>query len=173
MPRSTRNAILMRIPIKDRKTARVRRSSGQGGFTVIELLFIMAIIGILAVIALPLYNRFIQKARETSVISYLAKVVRAEELHYLDSPTVSYSADFDELEATGMIEPSIGTSTRVEHDYNFSLNAGLAAGKPFWNVGANPVNGDTSARWFYADETGVIRFETGSAAGPASPQIQN
>lgn len=143
------------------------------GFTVLELLFIMAIILIIAVIAVPAYNKFIQKARETSVISYLSKIVKAEDIYFLESPTASYSADFDELEPTGMISPSTGAASRVEHDYTFTLNAGRVAGTPFWNVTANPVNGSLSARWFYADETGILRFKTGSVADAASPQVQN
>ncbi|GMR05406.1 MAG: type IV pilin protein [Thermodesulfobacteriota bacterium] len=150
-----------------------RADRAQDGFTVLELLFIMAIIGILAAIAIPMYTRFIQKARETSVISYLSKVVRAEEMYYIDSPTVSYTGDFDELETTGMIAPSTGTATRVEHDYTFSITAGAVAGKPFWNVTADPVNGSLKARWFYADETGALRFETGGVANASSPQVQN
>lgn len=48
----------------------------------------------------------------------------------------------------------------------------MAAGKPFWNMTANPVNGSTSVRWFYVDETSVIRFETGAAADASSPQAR-
>ncbi len=143
------------------------------GFTVIELLLIMAIISIIAVIAVPSYNKFIQKARETSVISYLSKIVKAEDIYLLESPAASYSADFDELESTGIISPSTGAASRVEHDYTFTLNAGTVAGVPFWNVTANPLDGSLSARWFYADETGILRFKTGAAADAASPQVRN
>ncbi|MFQ5735276.1 MAG: type IV pilin protein [Thermodesulfobacteriota bacterium] len=146
---------------------------GTGGFTVLELLFTMAIVAILAVIALPVYSKFIQKARETAVISYLSKLVKAEELYYLGSPTASYTGDFDELETTGLITPSTGASTRIEHEYTFSLSSGTSGGKPVWQVTAAPVDGSTSARWFYADQSGILRFETGTTASAASPQVQN
>jgi len=133
----------------------------------------MAIIIILASIAVPAYSKLIQKARETSVIAYLAKMVRAQEIHYIDSPTASYSADFDELESTGMISHSTGVELRVEHDYTFTLDAGMAAGEPYWNVTADPVNSDGDAKWFYADQSGVMRFEVGATAGPASPRLRN
>lgn len=56
----------------------------QSGFTLIELMIVMAIIGILAVIAVPSYISAVRQAREA---------VLKEDLHVLRNAIDSYTAD--------------------------------------------------------------------------------
>ena len=62
---------------------RVRRS-GESGFTLVELMIVMTIIGILASIAIPSYIRSVQKAKEA---------VLREDLHTLRTAIDSYTVD--------------------------------------------------------------------------------
>src|SRR3954465_1495328 len=51
---------------------RNRRSLGKKGFSLIELMIVVAIIGILAAIAIPNFQRFQRKARQAEAKSNLA-----------------------------------------------------------------------------------------------------
>lgn len=141
------------------------------GFTLLELLITLALISIVAAIGIPAYTKFIQKARESSAITYLSKARKAQSVFRMGAQD-TYSGDFEELETTGIISPGAGSPSRVVQDYRFDLTAGMnASGEPYWSMTAAPMSAYKPSRWFYLDDTGVIRFEVDTAASGASPPI--
>ncbi|MBI2400709.1 MAG: prepilin-type N-terminal cleavage/methylation domain-containing protein [Deltaproteobacteria bacterium] len=151
------------MPLKSREKER--------GFTLIEIIIVVAIIAILAAIAVPAYISFIQRAKETSVLVYISKVKKAQETFRLENAADQYSGSFDELETTGFVEASVGAATRVAHEYQLDLSAGVSSGEPFWHIQADPLALSPNARHFYIDETGVVRYAVGASAGPGSAPI--
>ena len=61
-----------------------RRKGGEGGFTLVELMIVMAIIGILVSIAVPIYVRVVRTAKEATL---------REDLHTMRTAIDSYTVD--------------------------------------------------------------------------------
>ena len=66
------------------------------GFTLIELLVVVLIIGILSSVALPQYQKAVQKTRTMRLISLLRSISDAENVYYMANGT--YTTQFDDLD---------------------------------------------------------------------------
>ena len=160
----------------------------RAGFTLVELLIGIAVVALLAAIAVPTYLGFIQRARETAVIQFLREVHKGQQEWRLETDAPGYAGDFEELEETGFIPDATNfvrarrraprrggsrtTSSRLVQNYRLDLTAvdNPSTDTYTYTITAYPQNRDRRLRWFYLDQTGVIRAATGRA-GPSTPPI--
>jgi type IV pilus assembly protein PilA len=144
------------------------------GFSLVELLIVVAIILVIAAIAIPNMVKSRLAANEASAASSVRAITTAE-IAYASTYGVGYSA-LANLGGALPCTPSVATacildpiiSGGTKSGYTLSAVPGGAGNVSF--VGAAvPINVGTSGqRTFCVDETGVIRFDATGGAAPAN-----
>lgn len=85
------------------------------GFTIVELLIVIVVIGILAAISIVAYNGIQERARTSSVLSALSQAAKKLAVYQVENPDV-YPADKTALEAIGIKDSATVT-------YQYTLTA--------------------------------------------------
>src|SRR5262245_16149549 len=124
------------------------------GFSLLELLIVVAIILIITTIAIPSLLRSRQAANESAAVSNL-RTINTAEVTYLSSAAGNYGAITD-LVTAGLLDTRF--STPAVSGYNFSITA---SGSDY-TASAMPTSANSGRYAYFSLPDAVIRYSTAS-----------
>jgi len=154
----------------------------QKGFSLIELLIVVAIILIISAIAIPNYMRSRMQANEASAVGSIRMINTSAVTYSSTYPDVGFPVNMADM---GGANPCTATSTSA-CILDEMLAAGTKSGYSFVWVGdgttpsvaysltGTPLSvGGSGQRQFCTDQVGVIRFDSsGAGCNAASAPVQ-
>jgi len=158
----------------------------QKGFSLIELLIVVAIILIIAAIAIPNLLRARISANESSAVGSI-RTINTSEISYATSfPTVGFSAALGDLKTgAAACTPAVTQACLLDDTlanaispatsksgYYFTYAAVVGAPTVVYTVNGDPaIPNQTGVRGFFSDSSGVIRGANPNPASAASTPI--
>lgn len=150
------------------------------GFSLIELLIVVAIILIIAAIAIPNLLRSRIAANQASAVGSL-RTINTAQITYASTYNTGYSSTLAQLgpgtsttptaSEAGLIDSVLAGG--VKSGYSFDYTPGTAVGGRIdtYELRANPTTpGTTGTNYYFTDQSGVIRQNsTGTAGATDSP----
>ena len=163
----------------------------QRGFSLIELLIVVAVILIIAAIAIPSFLQARMSANGASAVDSLRNIDTAEVSYASTYPTLGFAPDLNTLgpggtaggtasSANAMLlddvlgcPTGVGTASCQKSGYNFNITAGTQTPISTYTANANPIALDTTGtRYFFTDNSAVIRSNSTTIATAFDLHIQ-
>jgi type IV pilus assembly protein PilA len=169
----------------------VKTNNRMKGFSLIELLIVVAIILIIAAIAIPNLLRSRMAANEASAVGSV-RTVNTAAVTYNSTYNNGYPSTLTEIGTTSSTQPSCNAGMFIDSVLTGASNASTKSGYSFtmgpgsvvvtappgcttagytdgYFITAIPSSaGTTGTRAFCSDQTGIIRFNLGGTASAAS-----
>jgi type IV pilus assembly protein PilA len=151
----------------------------QKGFSLIELLIVVAIILIIAAIAIPNLLRSKMAANEASAVGSLRTINTAEVTYastYPDNgfaPLGNLGGAGGTANGAGLIDSVLQNGNKSGYQFNYTAGNTVGTAVVGYSVAADPQSaGQTGTRHFFTDQSGVIRYDPTAAATVNSKPLQ-
>jgi type IV pilus assembly protein PilA len=151
----------------------------QKGFSLIELLIVVAIILIIAAIAIPNLLRSRIAANEASAVGSIRTINTSEVTYASTYPNVGF-ATLDALggaggsaTGAGLLDSVLASGTKSGYVFAVVTSGATGTGPAtIFTVTGDPQNSQTGQRHFYSDQSGVIRYNVSQPASASDGPLQ-
>ena len=152
-------------------------NKSQRGFSLVELMIVISIIGILVAIGIPAWQGAVRSANEAAAITHLGNIMKGQVTYYNTKNRSGYGT-FDQLSAGGYIGAQFTTDQPVVDGYIFRMTLTAKSGNqpPVYGVNADPQKPTgltaTGSRYFYiGSDVGNATSNSEKPAGPEDPPV--
>jgi len=132
------------------------------GFSLLELLIVVAIILIIATIAIPSLLRSRQAANESAAVATL-RTINTAEVTYLSSSGGNYGT-LAELVSAGLLDSTFALTPARKSGYDYTIV--LSGTLTDYTAEAAPVSSNTGRYGYYTVPDAVVRYSTVSTLAP-------
>ncbi len=140
----------------------MKNKNTRRGFTLIELLVVVLIIGILAAVAVPQYQKAVYKSRTAEAVTMLTAIVNAQEVYFLANG--QYTTNISDLDVDIPADLIYTTGTTPENSYQYHCLSSYCAAVnnstaslPFFEFHMQHAGAKDDGRWLCSLGSGTSK----------------